>query len=77
MEGKKGCCGKIWLSGFFAFPALIHLVRLLVRFPFSVGGISLRLRHSLAIAVVFGLLSLFLGRRSSGNGSSCETGKKS
>ena len=78
MEGKKGCVGTLWLSGFFAFPALVHLVRLLGRFPFSVGGVSFRLRHSLAIVVVFGLLSAFLCRKATcGSGSSCETGKKS
>ena len=77
MEGKKGCVGPLWLSGFFAFPALVHLIRLLGRFPFSVGGVSFRLRHSLAIVVVFGLLSALLGRKACGSGGSCETGKKS
>jgi|GEM_PF-2355344 len=77
MEGKKGCIGSLWLSGFFAFPALVHLIRLMGRFPFSVGGVSFRLRHSLAVVIVFGLLSALLGRKATcGSGSSCETEKK-
>ena len=77
MEGKKGGGASFWLSGFFAFPAVVHLIRLIGRFPFEIGGISFRLRHSLAVVVVFGLLSALLGRASCGNGGSCESGKKS
>ncbi len=76
MESKKGCCAALWLSGFFAAPTVLHLVRLLGRFPFEIAGISFRLRHSLLVVVVFGLISAALARKACGGKESCGTAKK-
>ena len=61
-EYSKRFCFATWLSGFFAFGALIHLIRLIFKFSMVINNISISLSVSAIIAVVLGMLSgVFLG----------------
>ncbi len=59
MENKKSGM-SVWFSGFFGLGATVHLIRLLLRFPVTIGTWQVPMSVSVAIAVVFGALSLFL-----------------
>lgn len=61
MESQKPmACPAIWLSGFFALGAIVHVVRLLFRFSLIVGGYEIPLGVSALVAVVLGGLSIGL-----------------
>ena len=52
-------CAFKWLSGFFAAPALIHLVRFFCGFPFMIGEWQVTMAQSGMIAFVGFALSAF------------------
>lgn len=60
MENKPLACPAIWFSGFFGLGAVAHLVRLILRFPLTIGTWEVPLTTSLIVAVVFGGLSIGL-----------------
>ena len=60
MENKPLACPAIWFSGFFGFGAFVHLVRLILKFPVTIGSFAVPLRMSLMAAVVLGALSVVL-----------------
>lgn len=60
MEGKKSACVATWFSGFFGLGAVLHLTRLLLRFPLTVGTFHVPLALSAVLVGVFGGLSLGL-----------------
>jgi hypothetical protein len=51
-------CAWPWLSGFFAAPAFVHLVRALAGWQLSVAGVQISLRSSWVIVIVGGALSI-------------------
>lgn len=61
MKGEKpNFCPATWFSGFFGLGALVHLVRLLLRFPLVVNNYEVSLATSGVLVVVLGALSLTL-----------------
>lgn len=59
-------CPAVWFSGFFGLGALVHLVRLFLRFPLIVGNFEVPLAMSLLLVIVLGGLSvglLYIGLR--------------
>ena len=65
-ESEHRFCPAVWFSGFFGLGALVHLVRLLLRFPLIVGDFEVPLAMSLVLAIVLGGLSvglLYVGLR--------------
>jgi hypothetical protein len=54
---KKKCCCYSKLSGFFAFPALVHFVRLFYTWEMSIGETALTWNCSLSIAIIAGVIS--------------------
>jgi len=66
MEGKHSICPAVWFSGFFGLGAIVHLVRLVLRFPLMVGSYEVPLTVSAILVLVLGAFSiglLFLGWR--------------
>ena len=59
-EQNTKFCPAVWFSGFFGLGAIVHLVRLLLRFPLIVGTFEVSLRMSLVLVIVLGGLSLVL-----------------
>lgn len=59
-EPIRKFCPAVWFSGFFGLGAVVHLVRLLLRFPLIVGTFEVPLRMSLVLVIVLGGLSLGL-----------------
>lgn len=59
-KDKPLACPAIWFSGFFGLGALVHLVRLVLRFSLVVGGNEIPLMTSAILVVVLGGLSLGL-----------------
>lgn len=51
-------CAWPWLSGFFAAPAFVHLVRALAGWQMTVGGTQISLCLSWAIVIASGTLSI-------------------
>lgn len=60
MEKGSKLCLPIWFSGFFGLGALMHLARLILRFPLVIGDFEVPIGLSLAIAVIFGAISIGL-----------------
>ena len=60
MEGPHKFCPATWFSGFFGLGALVHLGRLILRIPLTVGDFQVPLGLSLALVIVLGGLSLGL-----------------
>jgi hypothetical protein len=59
---KTTCrCAWPWLSGLFAAPAFVHLVRLLAGWEVTIGGKSIPMSISWAGAIVFGVLAIVCG----------------
>ena len=61
---KCKCCNLSWLSGFFAFAAIAHIVRLIARMPMQIGSWAVSMNLSIGVAVVAGALSLILCKKS-------------
>lgn len=57
---KPLICPATWFSGFFGLGAIVHLVRLVLRFPLIVGTYEVPLAVSGILVVVLGGLSLGL-----------------
>ncbi len=65
-EHKTKICPAVWFSGFFGLGAVVHLVRLLFRFPLVVGTFDVPLKVSLILVILLGGLSiglLYVGAR--------------
>lgn len=60
MEGKHPICPAVWFSGFFGLGTLVHLVRLILRFPLVVGSYEVPLAVSGLLVLVLGALSIGL-----------------
>lgn len=60
VKDKPLACPAIWFSGFFGLGALVHLVRLVLRFPLIVNGYAVPLTASAILVVVLGGLSVGL-----------------
>lgn len=61
MQGEEHrFCPAVWFSGFFGLGALVHLVRLFLRFPLIVGTFEVPLGMSLVLVILLGGLSLGL-----------------
>ena len=54
---KGKFCPAMWLSGFFALGALVHLVRSVIGFELIVGSYAVPVSLSVGLAVVLGILS--------------------
>ncbi len=57
---KNKLCPAMWLSGFFGFGSLVHLIRFIFGVSLSVGGFDVTSRLSLTVAVILGVLSVVL-----------------
>ncbi len=57
---KCKCCTFSWFSGFFALPALVHLVRLVTKTQVQIGDWIVPMSFSIGTMVVAGVLSLVL-----------------
>ena len=60
MKCKCECLAP-WLSGFFALPAVAHLVRIIAGWEIVWNGSPVTIRTSWIVMVVSGLLSLVFG----------------
>ncbi len=64
MSQEKCCCGHcafLWLSGFFAMPAVMHLVRVIAGWPLTLAEHSVTTKESIIVIVVTGIFSAVLG----------------
>ena len=61
---KCKCCSLSWLSGVFLLAAIVHIVRLIAKAQVQVGDFVVPMNLSIVIAVVAGILSLALDRKS-------------
>ena len=76
METEKSkFCPAMWLSGFFALGALVHLIRYLLHFSLTVNGYEVPLTASFGVAVLFGAFALVFG--AAGMKRPCEKNQKS
>ncbi len=57
-DEKVKFCPALWLSGFFALGAVVHLVRLLFRASLVVGGYEVSFGLSTILVLVLGGLSI-------------------
>lgn len=57
-SGKSKFCPAVWLSGFFALGAVVHLVRFLLRVSLVVAGHEIPLAASVVLVFVLGTLSV-------------------
>ena len=57
---KCKCCSLMWWSGFFALASLVHIVRLISRIQVQVGIWVVPMQASIGVAIIAGLISLFL-----------------
>lgn len=60
MNENKRFCPAMWLSGFFGLGFAVHLLRLILRVPVTIGEAPISMALSGVIVVVFGLLSVGL-----------------
>ena len=60
-NGKTKFCPALWLSGFFALGAVVHLIRFLFQVSLIVAGHEIPLVASLILGLGFAALSLALG----------------
>jgi ABC-type transporter Mla maintaining outer membrane lipid asymmetry permease subunit MlaE len=61
---KEKCCGSCtltWLSGFFAMPALMHLIRIIIGWPLTLAEHTFTAKESIVIIAVTGIFSAVLG----------------
>jgi len=72
---KCKCCKFAWWSGFFAFAAVVHMVRLIARVQVQIGSWSVPMGLSIAVAVVAGALSIILCKAGCG-ACGCSSGSK-
>lgn len=62
MAAKCRCwCVFPWLSGFFALPAIVHLIRIIAGWELVWGGEAVTMKTSWIIFIVCALFSLVLG----------------
>mgnify|MGYP001563464888 FL=1 len=61
---KCKCCNFSWLSGFFALAAIVHLIRLITGMQVQIGGWAVPMNVSIGVAVIAGVLSLILCKKS-------------
>ncbi len=59
MEEKKCTCSclPIWLSGFFALIAIVHIVRLVCQWPVVIDGWHVPMSLSVVVAIAAGIIS--------------------
>ena len=73
---KCKCCKFSWLSGMFALAAIVHVIRLISGAQVQINTVVIPMNASIAIAVVAGILSFILCKKSCGEcGCSTETKK--
>lgn len=60
MNQKSAVSPATWFSGFFALGALAHAVRAALDVPLVVNNFAIPVSMSVAIAVIFGMLSIGL-----------------
>ena len=68
-KNDRSALVAIWFSGFFGLGTLVHLIRLILRVPVTLGTWAVPLKVSAALVVVFGFLSFWMLR--AGRGKSC------
>lgn len=64
MANEKCCCGHcalLWLSGFFAMPAVMHIVRVIAGWQLTVAEHTFTTKESVVVIVITGIFSLVLG----------------
>lgn len=64
MDNKKHCCGQcicLWFSGFFAMPAIAHIVRIILGWPMTIASWNVTIKGSIIVAVVTGILAAIFG----------------
>ena len=67
MMGKKcKCCCFSWLSGMFALACLVHTVRLVTGAQVQINATVIPMNVSLWVAVIAGILSFILCKKSCG-----------
>lgn len=57
---KCGCCFT-WLSGFFAMPAIAHIVRILLKWDLVVNGQPFEMKTSWIVVIACGILAFIFG----------------
>jgi len=70
-KNNAAVCLAVWFSGFFGLGAVMHLVRLILQFPVTIGTFEVPLAASGVLVAVFGGLSvglLILGCKKSCSG---------
>ena len=61
---KCKCCNLSWLSGFFALAAIVHIIRLVMGTQVQINATVVPMNVSIGIAVVAGVLSFLLCKKS-------------
>lgn len=62
MSEKCKCeCALPWLSGFFAAPAIVHLIRLIAGWDVAWKGNPISTKTSVIILIICGVLSVIFG----------------
>ena len=64
MSEEKCCCGHcalLWLSGFFALPAVAHIVRMIAGWPVVIAEHTVTMKESVIAIVVSAIFSIVLG----------------
>ena len=70
---KRKFCPAIWLSGFFALGALVHLARVILGFSLVVAGREIPISASIGLCIGLGVLSV--GALALGLKRPCESGQ--
>ena len=60
MNDNKKFCPAMWMSCFFGLGFVVHLLRIIIGVPVTIGETSIPMATSGVIVVVFGLLSVGL-----------------
>lgn len=55
-----GCCFS-WLSGFFAMPAIVHLIRVIAGWEMTFRGNPVAMKTSWIVFIACGVLALVFG----------------
>lgn len=64
MANEKCCCGHcicLWLSGLFAAPAIMHIVRVILGWQLTLAEHQFTNKESIIIAVIAGLFAAIFG----------------
>ncbi len=73
-KNDRSALAAIWFSGFFGLGTVVHLIRLILRVPVTLGTWAVPLKASGILVLVFGALSFWMLR--AGCGQSCCSSNK-